>query len=91
VRRARDTDNESFDTRLVVMVPPSLKRAVVKAARRSYETYGAFVRRALVEQLQREVLRAPANTAMMEVMPATQVMPQIEMPIPKVEMPMLRR
>jgi hypothetical protein len=74
--------SEPYDVRLVALLPRTLKRMVDRAARRSYETTGAFVRRALAEQLQREVRRAPGSTVMMEVMPvdAMQIAPD-QMPV----------
>ena len=82
---------EPYDVRLIALLPRTLKRMVDRAARRSYETTGAFVRRALAEQLQREVCRAPGSTVMMEVMPvAPETLPDA-MQIAPDQMPTLRR
>jgi hypothetical protein len=46
-------------TRLVTMVPPSLKAAVSRASRRATLTPSAFVRLAIMERLAREPQPAP--------------------------------
>jgi hypothetical protein len=86
----RRPTSEPYDVRLITMVPRTLKRMVNRAARRSYETTGAFVRRALAEQLQREVQRVPGSTARMEVMPVAPEMVTDAMQIAPDQMPVVR-
>jgi hypothetical protein len=56
-------------TRLVTMVPPSLKAAISRASRRATLTPSAFVRLAIMERLAREPQPARKRNAVAKATP----------------------
>jgi hypothetical protein len=79
-------DLESFDARFICLMPKSLKRAVGRAASKTYTRPSAWVREAIIEKLERE---RPRHHDTMLARASTEMMPQLDMPVLTAEMPVL--